>query len=519
MPVPNIQKSESIVENVPDKKVTEVTKPIDLLEDVGEAPIILDSIESQLETEEEFERCISTEPEIETVDIVIEPAKPKVQFYIADEILVLSPEKKKPVQTPLILKTLSELSPSKCLSLDTGFWPDKHPYHEAERYLFENLANYTREKPSDDANRDFDDRDFDGDRDGGLNDRGGNGGPLNPYFMGGPHTERLIADLPGGIGSWSDYSTYLSSENEQRTDQGTIETPISALTLPSDEPPSQESPIHLQDNRFESKREESPSEPLPLRPSVAEESKLQPRTVESGSSEQISNSDHEVASSIDRPSGRSPLESSPSLCEQSDSVSSAPLDSSSTPSVPSHHPVPKEHLGREGGSMQQWTPNLVTEREAGVAEDEAEKRIRGIKVRSRHNHRSIVARSSSNELAGQLCSADLRVCVPTRSPLRACTCVRVRACAILAYSVFCVLCFLVPSFSIDFLFSSFCLIADHFSSLLSAPVLRAYVFFYSPMTLCALTPLLIATASVRPTGCVSLSLLLSRIDRFALHPA
>ena len=357
-----------------------------------ESPITIESMQSQLETEEEFEKCISSEPEIETVDIVVEPVKPKVQFYIADEILVLSPEKKKPVQTPLILKTLSELSRSKFLSLDSGFWPDKHPYHEAERYLFENLANYPMESLSDDIKRDSNDKDdFDGDQGGGnLNERGGNGGPLNSYFMGGPHTERLIADLPGGIGSWSDYSTYLSSENEQRTDQSTevvqekIENPMSDLINPSDNLLSELSSVHLKDDQSISKFDELSLEcDVPTTSENSEDVKL------------LSLSTVEVSASGEQPLKLDYKTVSPD--QLSESTYSDPRELSSTPGIPDHDPDPKKHLGRENGSMQRRTPIVETEREMGVTEDEAEKRIRGIKVRSQYKLCSIITQSSLNE--------------------------------------------------------------------------------------------------------------------------
>ena len=381
---------ENIIQEI--DKVPEQFIPIEKLLDEIESPIIIDSIESQLETEEEFEKCISSEPEIETVDIVIEPAKPKVQFYIADEILVLSPEKKKPVQTPLILKTLSELSRSKFLSLDSGFWPDKHPYHEAERYLFENLANYPKENTSGNINRDSNDPDdFNGDQnDGNLNNRGGNGGPMNSFFLGGPHTERLIADLPGGIGSWSDYSTYLSSENEQRTDQTTelvqekIENPTLDLTLPSDEVVSELSSVHLEDDQSISKFDELSLESVPTTSENSEEIKLQSLSAVEVSpvSEQPSKLDHEFFTAVER------LEST---------YSDPSCELFPIPNIPDHGPDPKENLGIERGSMQRHTPIVEAEREMGVAEDEAEKRIRGIKVRSRNKLRSIFTQSSLKE--------------------------------------------------------------------------------------------------------------------------
>ncbi|KAK1120687.1 hypothetical protein K0M31_020493 [Melipona bicolor] len=365
-----VKELESIIQGTDQVPLQEIS--IEKLLDEIESPITIDSIQSQLETEEEFEKCISSEPEIETVDIVIEPAKPKVQFYIADEILVLSPEKKKPVQTPLILRTLSELSRSKFLSLDSGFWPDKHPYHEAERYLFENLANYPKENLSGDAKRDSNDKDdFDGDNGGGLNDRGGNGGPLNSYFMGGPHTERLIADLPGGIGSWSDYSTYLSSENEQRPDQlvelvsEKIENPTSDPSCPSDDLVSELSSVRPNDDQSVSKFVDEPV--VPTTSENFEEAKLS------------------SLSTVEVPtSGEQPLKYDQSRIvspdRRSESTRSDPCELSLTPSIPDHGPDPKElNLGRERGSMQRRTPVVETERETGVAEDEAEKRIRGIK--------------------------------------------------------------------------------------------------------------------------------------------
>ncbi|KMQ87216.1 titin-like isoform x2 protein, partial [Lasius niger] len=78
----------------------------------------------------------------ENLDDSIEPIKPKVQFYIADEILVLSSDQRKNVSSASILQEqpTSKLCNSQYLSIDHGFWLDKRSYHEAERDHFENLA-------------------------------------------------------------------------------------------------------------------------------------------------------------------------------------------------------------------------------------------------------------------------------------------------------------------------------------------------------------------------------------------
>ena len=313
----------------------------------------LSSTVQQFEDEDKLKRIASTEQE--NSDILVEPSKSKVQFYIADEILVLTPDRRKHVPSTSFLQEQSDscttdsyTTNSWFLSIDDGFWPDKRPYHEAERDHFENLALHTKKNLSHDSKRDSDDRPQDHDDD---NSGGGSGGSRSwdscgnsCSLLGTPQTERMIADLPGGICSWSDYSTYLSSESERIMDHnlllGTIEDPTlhSSLSLDNSLP-----------NKIQSS---SPPSQGPQTESC----------MESLANVEITPREYPVSSSNSFRSSNDP-----STCTKSSSFT--------------HLPQSKLHLGKETreGSVQRCSPNGEVERE--TAKGEAE-RIRRIQVRS-----------------------------------------------------------------------------------------------------------------------------------------
>jgi len=296
--------------------------------------------------------------EQENADLSVK--SPKVQFYIADEILVLSPENRRkdvPATSLLREEAATDLDNSRFLSIDCGFWLDKRSYHEAERDHFENLAlhmNASRGSKHDNRDRPHDrDDDRDGDNSGGST----GGKPRDSHgdsrsFPDAPQTERMIADLPGGICSWSDYSTYLSSESERTPDcslsLGAIENTRldSALSLDYSLPSDIQSPYdllslsppHIRDPQTESHAE-----------SVVD-AEVTPRECSVISSNDLQSPD------------------CPSTCIRS----------------PTFHlrPQSKLHLGRESRerSVQRCSPNREMGRE--MTEGEAEKRIRRIQVRS-----------------------------------------------------------------------------------------------------------------------------------------
>lgn len=300
--------------------------------------------------EEDKLKCIAS-TEQENSDILIEPSKSKVQFYIADEILVLNPDRRKHVPSTSFLQ--EQFTTDSCnlwfLSIDDGFWPDKRPYHEAERDHFENLALHTKKSLSHDSKRDSDDRSQDHDDDD--NSGGGSGGSRSwdscgnsCSLLGIPQTERMIADLPGGICSWSDYSTYLSSESERTIDHnlplGTIEDPTlhSSLSLDNSLPDEvQSSSPPSQDPQTESCMESLANAEITLREYPV------------SSSNSFQSSNH------------------PSTCTKSSTFV--------------HLPQSKLHLGKETRerSVQRCSLNGEVERE--TAKGEAE-RIRRIQVRS-----------------------------------------------------------------------------------------------------------------------------------------
>lgn len=315
------------------------------------------TVQQSFEDEDKLKRIASNKQE--SSDLLIEHPKSKVQFYIADEILVLNPDRRKYIPSTSFLQEqpITNLCSSWFLSIDDGFWPDKRSYHEAERNYFESLALNTKKNLSRDSKRDFDDRHRPRDDDNSGGD-GGSGRSRNSCansrsLLGTPQTECMIADLPGGICSWSDYSTYLSSESERTMDYslslGTIEDPILDLglilnySLSSDVQPS--SPEFL-------------SSSPPSRNSQTES------RMESLTDAEVTPREYSTVSSSS--SSQSP--DYPSTCTRSSTFAHL-------------RPQSKLHLGNEmrERSVQQCSPNGKMEKE--TAKGEAESRIRRIQVR------------------------------------------------------------------------------------------------------------------------------------------
>lgn len=323
------------------------------------------------EEEDKLQHIASIEEEKgNNLEPPIESPKSKVQFYLADEIIVLNPNSRRLDISPSSFpqKQPSDLPGSQFLSIDGGFWPDKRHYHEAERDHFENLAlkkDLARSSKRNSDNNRFDRRDHDDDYDD--NHSGGSGGRSRDShgnscsFVSTPQTEHMIADLPGGICSWSDYSTYLSSENERTPDHntdlslGTIENSMidSDLSLSSDTiQPANFFPFA---SLFHHPQIQSYIEP------VVKNTRINPKEYPTAASS----------------STNLLISDRPGIC--------------TWPSTFAHFtPQSKLHLGREMGeeSIQRCSPIGEVERE--MVNDEAESRILRIQVRSRHTQCSVL---------------------------------------------------------------------------------------------------------------------------------
>lgn len=298
--------------------------------------------------------------EQENFDVSIEPVKPpKVQFYIADEILVLNSDRRRnvPSTSNPQEQSITIQSKSHNLSIDHGFWLDKQSYHEAERDHFENLAvrakkrlSRDNERNSDDRNRprDHDDDDRDGDNSGGRSQHSHGDSRL---FLGGPQTERMIADLPGGICSWRDYSTYLSNESERTPDHSLSLGAMDSQTVGSDSLLDY-SKLRNDDVRlFPDHRSTSPSFQDPTKSLIDLAAEVNPEY--------------------------------PALSSSNSSQSSDPGTRIQSSTLAHLRPRSKLHLGKETWQdpVRRCNSDEEAERET-IAEDKIEKRICRIQVRS-----------------------------------------------------------------------------------------------------------------------------------------
>ncbi|KAG8041858.1 hypothetical protein G9C98_007162 [Cotesia typhae] len=144
---------------------------------------------------------------------ICETPSSKVQFYIDedDDIVVISHATEEESSPPEIFSKQDRPSPYEVLKFIScdNIWLDKRAYHDAERDFFAEKSSKLKQKVST-IKHSYDPRDDDD-----KNNDKRRKGPKDPSFdahsgSSTPKTERLVADLPGGIGSWNDYSTYLS---------------------------------------------------------------------------------------------------------------------------------------------------------------------------------------------------------------------------------------------------------------------------------------------------------------------
>ena len=124
------------------------------------------------------------------------------------------------------------------LKYDQSFWPEKHLYHDAECQYFMLLANKTKSSvnsqteilPNDqnDKDRDPDGRSGHSSDAEGKDPRQSNGSPFDSNY--------ISMDLPGGLCSWKDHSSYLSLETPSDSLTGPIseETPRLEIDIPED---------------------------------------------------------------------------------------------------------------------------------------------------------------------------------------------------------------------------------------------------------------------------------------------
>ncbi|XP_039285326.1 mucin-17 [Nilaparvata lugens] len=123
------------------------------------------------------------------------------------------------------------------LALDTGVWLDKWKYHDAEVKYFESMGKIKKSPPSVIVGASAGNNDDEGGPSGSgppsptRGKRSANQEPRGELANG---TERLAADLPSGLGGWSDYSTYISDEDPMH---------LNTTTTPADS-----NSIHHEDN-------------------------------------------------------------------------------------------------------------------------------------------------------------------------------------------------------------------------------------------------------------------------------
>ncbi|PZC72702.1 hypothetical protein B5X24_HaOG210716 [Helicoverpa armigera] len=123
---------------------------------------------------------------------------------------------------------------------DNSFWPEKHLYHDAECQYFLSLARKTKTSTVDTTEIKIDDQN-DKDRDQGGSSGHSSEGEEPKDASGSPYDPDYISmDLPGGICSWKDKSSYLSVETPVVDD--VVDEPVSRedilTTLPIAPAPS-----------------------------------------------------------------------------------------------------------------------------------------------------------------------------------------------------------------------------------------------------------------------------------------
>ncbi|KAH9639972.1 hypothetical protein HF086_008067 [Spodoptera exigua] len=126
--------------------------------------------------------------------------------------------------------------------IDNTFWPEKHLYHDAECQYFLSLArkaktptnDTTETKVTDQNDKDRDQGGSSGHSSEGEEPKDPSGSPYDPDY--------ISMDLPGGICSWKDKSSYLSVETPVVDDADVLNEPVSRedilTTLPIAPAPS-----------------------------------------------------------------------------------------------------------------------------------------------------------------------------------------------------------------------------------------------------------------------------------------
>ncbi|CAB3238768.1 unnamed protein product [Arctia plantaginis] len=139
----------------------------------------------------------------------------KHTFDDAEKVLIERKSVEKTITRENVDKpqVVGPISVEENISNDNSFWPEKHLYHDAECNYFLSLASKTKTPDTESSEINIKDE-YDKDR-----DQGGSSGhtseaeepkeaPSSPY-----NSSYISMDLPGGICSWRDKSSYLSAES------------------------------------------------------------------------------------------------------------------------------------------------------------------------------------------------------------------------------------------------------------------------------------------------------------------
>lgn len=128
------------------------------------------------------------------------------------------------------------LSVEENLVNDYSFWPDKHLYHDAECQYFLHMANKFKPSPVTNTEVKIPDR-KDEDKDpGGSSGHSSEGEEVPKEGSGSSFDSNYISmDLPGGICSWKDHSSYLSVEPIEISTEGSANDPAPALFKPRED--------------------------------------------------------------------------------------------------------------------------------------------------------------------------------------------------------------------------------------------------------------------------------------------
>ncbi|CAG9579063.1 unnamed protein product [Danaus chrysippus] len=159
--------------------------------------------------------------------IYLKPENFRLDKFVTDDA-----EKRLAEQNNLIVTKDVDEKLEKNLMNDKLFWLEKHLYHDAECQYFISLANQSKESAN--IQTDLETKDEDKDPDGGSGFSSNTENNISQTRFGSPSDSNYISmDLPGGICSWKDQSSYLS-----------VETPTDSLSqLVSDIPEDTLTPL------------------------------------------------------------------------------------------------------------------------------------------------------------------------------------------------------------------------------------------------------------------------------------